>query len=174
MKRISNYKTIPMKALTLKTLFLISFICFSGSIYSQQMGGPPGRKGELKQEKKENIEAMKIAFLTNKLDLTPEEAQKFWPVYNQYQEKLHELRKKRRMDEKESKRNFDELTDKELEQGIENDLAARQKELDLQKEYNTKFKAVLPIRKVSKLYAAEEQFKMVLLDRLKDKPAMKE
>ena len=56
-----------------------------------------------------------------------------------------------------------------MEQAIDNDLAFRQKELDLQKEYNTKFKSVLPIKKVSKLYATEEQFKRVLHDKLKDK-----
>ena len=54
---------------------------------------------------------------------------------------------------------------------MNNDLALRQKELDLQKEYNEKFKAVLPIKKVAKLYAAEEQFKVVLINKLKDRPA---
>ena len=48
-------------------------------------------------------------------------------------------------------------------------MANHQKELDLQKEYNSKFKAVLPIKKVAKLYVAEEQFKMELLNKLKDK-----
>ncbi len=126
------------------------------------------------QEKKENIEAMKIAFLTKKLDLTPEEAQKFWPVYNQYTDKLQELRKKRRQDGREAKQNMDDLSDKEIEQIIDADLAAKQKELDIQKEYNVKFKAILPIKKVAKLYAAEEQFKMVLLDKLKDKPPVRD
>ena len=164
-----------MKTSALKTLFVIAFISFVGISYSQPMGPPPKgkEKGERQQEKNDNIESMKIAFLTTKLDLTPEEAQKFWPVYNQYSEKLQELRKKRRQDEREAKKNFEDLTDKEVEQAIDNDLAFRQKELDLQKEYNVKFKAVLPMKKVSRLYAAEEQFKIVLLDKLKDnrKPA---
>lgn len=160
-----------MKTLALKTLLVIAFISFVGISYSQPMGPPPKGKGERQQEKNDNIESMKIAFLTTKLDLTPEEAQKFWPVYNQFNEKLQELRKKRRQEEREAKKNFDELTDKEVEQAIENDLAFRQKELDLQKEYNAKFKAVLPIKKVSKLYHAEEQFKKVLIDKLRDRPA---
>lgn len=157
-----------MKTLKIKTVLLLTFIALSGMAYSQAMGPPPKGKGA-RQEKKENIEAMKVAFITSKLDLTPEEAQKFWPVYNQYTEKVKELRKKRREDEREAKKNFDELSDKEIEQAIDNDLTIRQKELDLQKEYNTKFKTVLPIKKVSKLYLAEEQFKRVLLDKLKDK-----
>ncbi len=158
-----------MKTSALKTILLLVFISFVEIAYSQPMGPPPPKgKGERQQEKKDNIEAMKIAFLTTKLDLTPEEAQKFWPVYNQYSDNLQDLRKKRREDEREAKKNFEDLTDKEIELAIDNDLAFRQKELDLQKEYNTKFKGVLPMKKVSRLYAAEEQFKRVLLDKLRD------
>ena len=152
----------------LKTLtIVIGLFVFSQTITAQQ--GPRGPKGAKNEERKENIEALKIAFLTDKLALTPEEAQQFWPVYNQYTDKLQELRKKRRQDGKDVKQNLDGLSDKEVEQAVDNDLVFRQKELDLQKEYNTKFKAVLPIKKVAKLYAAEEQFKMVLLNKLKDK-----
>jgi Spy/CpxP family protein refolding chaperone len=94
-----------MKNSVLKTLFLLACISFSSIATSQPMGPPPAQKGkaELQGEKKENIEAMKIAFITNKLELSPEEAQKFWPVYNQYNEKLKDLRKKRRQDEREAK-----------------------------------------------------------------------
>jgi hypothetical protein len=58
-----------------------------------------------------------------------------------------------------------------VEQLVNDDIANRQKELDLQKEYNEKFKAILPIKKVAKLYAAEEQFKVVLINQLKDRQA---
>jgi Spy/CpxP family protein refolding chaperone len=131
-------------------------------------------RGSGNQEKRENIEAMKIAFITQKLELTPEEAQQFWPVYNQYSEKTKELRKKRRQGNREARQqNFDELSDKEVEQLVNEDIANRQKELDLQKEYNEKFKAILPIKKVAKLYAAEEQFKVVLINKLKDRQAVR-
>jgi len=160
-----------MKNSVLKTLFLLACISFGSIAIAQPMGPPPAQKGkaELQGEKKENIEAMKIAFITNKLELSPEEAQKFWPVYNQYNEKLKDLRKKRRQDEREAKKKSEDMTDKELEQSIDDDLAMRQKELDLQKEYNTKFKSILTIKKVSKLYASEEQFKKFLLEKLREK-----
>lgn len=141
-----------------------TLLLFTSSGYAQGGG---------RQEKRENIQAMKIAFITKKLDLTPEEAQQFWPIYNQYSDKTMELRKKRRQDNREARQNFDELSDKEVEQIVNNDIAIRQKELDLQKEYNEKFKGVLPIKKVAKLYAAEEQFKMVLINKLKDHPPVK-
>ncbi|MBL0329071.1 MAG: hypothetical protein IPP64_06570 [Bacteroidetes bacterium] len=157
-----------MKTNALKTILVLAFISLAGIIYSQPMGPPPKGKVDRQKEKKDNIEAMKIAYLTSKLELTPEEAQKFWPVYNQYNDKLAELRKKRKMDVREAKKNQEEMTDKEMEQAMDNDFAFRQKELDLQTEYNSKFKAVLPIKKVAKLYQAEEQFKRVLIDKLKE------
>jgi hypothetical protein len=143
------------------TAVLFSLFIFTGAGFAQEETDM--------QDRKENIETMKIAFITKKLDLTPQEAQKFWPVYNQYNDKAKELRKKRRQDNRETRMNFDELSDKEIEQAIDNDMTYRQKELDLQKEYHEKFKAVLPVKKVAKLYAAEEQFKIVLINKLKDR-----
>jgi hypothetical protein len=157
-----------MKTTTIKSILVLAFISLIGIASAQPMGPPPKGKADRQQEKKENIEAMKIAYLTSKLELTPEEAQKFWPVYNQYNEKLSDLRKKRKMDVREAKKAQDEMTDKELEQAMDNDFAFRQKELDLQTEYNSKFKSVLTIKKVAKLYQAEEQFKRVLIDKLKE------
>lgn len=161
-----------MKTYSLKTV-LIFVLIFTASVgvFAQ---GPPPRKGDKQQEKRENFEAMKIAFITQKLDLTPEEAQQFWPVYNQYSAKLQEIRKKRKQENRDAKQNFDDMSDKDVEQAVDNEIIYRQKELDIQKEYHAKFKSVLPIKKVAKLYNSEEQFKRLLLDKLKDKPAPKE
>jgi Spy/CpxP family protein refolding chaperone len=117
---------------------------------------------------KEKVEAMRIAFLTNKLDLTPEEAQKFWPVYNEFQKKREELHKKHREEEKQMRSKIDSLSDKQVEAMVDAEMAFRQKNLDLEKEYHAKFKSVLPIKKVAKLYRAEEQFARHLLERLSE------
>jgi hypothetical protein len=157
---------------TFTRILLSTFFLFTTISFAQ---GQPPRKKEYREEKRDNVESMKIAFLTKKLDLTPEEAQQFWPVYNQYTDKLQEIRRKRRMEHKEVKHNIEEMSDKEVEQDVDNEIAFRQKEIDIQKEYHSKFKAVLPIKKVAKLYQAEEQFKRVLLDKLKkDQPPVKE
>lgn len=161
-----------MKANLCFTKIILPVFLFIGTLsYAQpHMGGPhPGGRGEKMRENKEDIEAMKIAFITKKLSLTPEEAKDFWPVYDQYSEKLHELRKKRRQDMKAARDGFDEMSDKEVEAAVDNEIVFRQKELDVQKEYHSKFKTLLPVKKVAKLYSAEDQFKRVLLDKLKDK-----
>jgi hypothetical protein len=161
-----------MKTILLRHCIIFSLICCSAPSFAQRT--TPKNK-VAREERRDNIESMKIAFLTKKLDLTPEEAQQFWPVYNQYTDKLQELRKKHRLENKDAKHNFDIMTDKEVEQTVDNEMAFRQKEIDIQKDYHSKFKAVLPIKKVAKLYQAEEQFKRVLLDKLKrDQPPVKE
>ncbi len=162
-----------MKSLKAGVL-MIALLASSTTITLAQKDGPPpprpkDKRAERHDERKENIETLKIGFLTKRLDLTPEEAQKFWPVYNQFSDKLQDIRKKRREDFRDAKQKFEDLSDKEMEQAVDTDMANRQKELDIQKEYHAKFKAVLPIKKVARLYAAEEQFKMELLNKLRDR-----
>lgn len=118
---------------------------------------------------REKVEAMKIGFLTERLNLTSEEAKVFWPVYNKYQDELEVLHKSRRENLINARMNFDEMADKEIEKAIDTELASRQNELDLLKKFHPQFKQVLPIKKVAKLYRAEEQFKGKLLDMIKEK-----
>jgi len=123
-------------------------------------------------EKRENIEAQKIAFITSKLDLSPEEAQQFWPVYNQCQKQLKEMRKKNKPKSGNGERpNIDEMSDKEVEQLINRQLSVKQQDLDIQKACLDEYKKVLPIKKVAKLYQAEKQFKRELLKRIRSKRA---
>ena len=118
---------------------------------------------------RERVESMKIGFLTSQLELTPEEAQAFWPVYNKYSEELETLRKNRRESMAEARKGIDELTDKELEKMVDSELAFRQAELDVLKKYHPQFKQVLPLKKVAKLYRAEEEFKRKLLEMLQER-----
>ncbi|TAH42937.1 MAG: hypothetical protein EYC69_03680 [Bacteroidetes bacterium] len=143
-----------------KSLSAIIILLFASSIFVQ---------GQNKRPIRENVEAMKIGFLTDKLQLSPEEAQKFWPVYNQYNEELDKLRASRRQHMKDAKENMEEMTDKEAEQFVDNELVLRQDELDIQKKYHPKFKAVLSAKKVAKLYRAEEDFKRKLLEMIQNK-----
>lgn len=117
---------------------------------------------------RERVEAMKVGFLTQRLNLTPEEAKVFWPVYNKYQDELEALRKSRRENLANAKMNFDDMAEKDVEKAVDTELGFRQSELDLLKKYHGQFKQTLPIKKVAKLYRAEEDFKRELLDRIKE------
>lgn len=123
------------------------------------------------EEKKEQIETMRIAFLTQKLALTREEAQKFWPVYNEYRTALDAMRKERHEAYKKYKTDFETLTDKEYTEYADNEIISRQRELDLMKKYHIEFKGVLPIKKVALLYRAENDFKKTLLKEAHERKA---
>jgi len=121
------------------------------------------------ENNKEKIEAQKVAFITTKLKLTTDEATKFWPVYNEYEAKREAIRKNFRSTNKPI--SPDSLTDAQAKDRITAELKMEQSLLDLKGEYTTKFYSVLPAQKVLKLVKTEEEFKKVLLNMLKDKPA---
>jgi hypothetical protein len=123
---------------------------------------------------REKVESMKVGFLTERLNLTSEEAKVFWPVYNKYEDDLEMLRKSRRENLMNAKKNFDEMSDRDIEKAVDNEIAFRQSELDLLKKYHPQFKQVLPIKKIAKLYRAEEDFKRKLLDMIQEKREHKE
>lgn len=110
----------------------------------------------------EKIEAIKIGFITKKLNLTSEESQKFWPVYNQFEEEKKQIRKSTIGAIKELKEDGD-FTATEAEQAITKHLEFKSKDLDLTKKYIAEFKKVLPVTKVAKLITLEEQFKKLLM-----------
>lgn len=155
-----NPKKMKKIQLLLPSLLLVSSIALA----------QPGQVDKMnKGERKEKVEAMKIAYLTTKLELSPTEAQQFWPVFNEFEAKIQAIRQSRRKDSREGQDNLDQLSDKEVETLIDSEVAFRQKELDVMKEYHSKFKAVLPIRKVAKLYRAQEDFKRELLKKIQER-----
>ena len=124
---------------------------------------------ELDPSKRERLEALKVAYLTQELYLTPEEAQQFWPLYNEMAQKMRDVRKEQRSNRKGAKENFDSMSDAELSYAIDKELEYEQQELDLKKEYNAKFKKILPIKKVAKLHMAETGFRRELLKGARDR-----
>lgn len=120
-----------------------------------------------KGEKKEQIRAHKVAFLTDKLSLTPEEAQKFWPVYNEFDEMRENELRSFRDNYLDKYPDLELITDKDAEIIVDAHMSHRERMLELEKKYNQKFKEVLPIKKVILLIEAEREFKKVLMDKLK-------
>lgn len=110
----------------------------------------------------QKVEAQKIAFITNALNLTPEESQKFWPLYNEYSAKEKEFRP----EFKERPGNVSEAEANEL---INKFFENEEKRLILMKNYYQKFKNVIPASKVVKLHFAERKFKEKLLEKIKER-----
>lgn len=96
----------------------------------------------------EKIQALKIAFITQKLQLTPDEAQKFWPVYNEYDNEIHNI---------------------ELDKSDPNVLDKEEKLLNVRKKYLTSFEKILGPDKTNRLFNAERDFRGLLIRRLQNR-----
>src|ERR1700754_640301 len=105
---------------------------------------------ESEEKKSERIDALKIAFITEKLDLTSKEASGFWPVYNEYSAELKKIKKKSHDAIKLYKAKTSP-TDQESDKFLTDQLTCKQQETDLLKKYVPEFKKVLPTAKVAKL-----------------------
>lgn len=120
-----------------------------------------------KEDWKKKIQAEKIAFLTAETEITPEEAQVFWPVYNQiYQEKdeaMHDVFASYRNLVKAIKEGKKE---KEVEKFLNTYLEAQKRQREIDDSMGERFKKVLPIEKVAKLYIAEERFRRNMIHKL--------
>ena len=116
----------------------------------------------------EKFQADKVAFISQKMDLTVKEAEAFWPVYNEYS-KASEAAHKEMMAAVSKIHKSAELTDAEAAAAIDALLAAQKKENDLMAQYTAKFKKVLPVKKVAAFFAAEDAFRKHLFRRFKDK-----
>ena len=114
--------------------------------------------------KQDKIEALKISFITEKINLSPQEAQSFWPLYNEYNDKIKFARKNFRQ---QNNNITDFKTDKEADDFLSAELKLRQTEVDLQKEYFEKFKKILGSKKTGLLRKAEEEFKKEIIKTIK-------
>ena len=116
---------------------------------------------------RDKIKAQRIAFITERLNLSPDEATKFWPVYNQFSGELEEIKKQQNQLRKSTNDKLAVMSDKENDKALEDELSAQQKSIDLQRKYMVELKKTIPTRKVAMLYKAERDFKIMLLKRMR-------
>lgn len=137
------------------TYLLIAFCCLTClSVLAQPVS------------KRDKIDALRVSFINQKLNFTAAESQAFWPLYNEYSDKLDHARKSFRQQYGKDV-DFTALSDKEAEAYLNAELSFKQKEYELYKEYIEKFKKVLPIKKVALLRRAEDEFRKELIKNIK-------
>lgn len=115
----------------------------------------------------EVLKAQKIAFFTQKLDLTPDEAESFWPVYNEYWTLKHKIIENKRAAMKYCSENMKNMSEEEIAKYDDMYIDFQKQETDLLIEFSEKFEKVLPASKVFKLYQADYDFKNYLLQQIK-------
>ena len=129
------------------------------------------QNGALIRQKREQIKSLKVAFITEELQLTPDEASKFWPLYNAYEDKQKEIKKDKikgymsRMDDD----SFDKLSEKEAT-ALLTQMESNEEELyTARKKFVTNLKGIISPIKILKLKKAEENFNKKLLQQYRDK-----
>lgn len=115
----------------------------------------------------QKIENAKIGLITNRLNLTPEQSQQFWPVYNEFDDRKKEIRKQMRKLIVET--NTLTTPDEKILANLKETLNLQQKEVDLEREYMNKFLKVVNVRQLAELYKAEQMFTQMLIQRLNRK-----
>ena len=102
----------------------------------------------IRDESKQRLEAIQIAYLTKELSLTTQDAEKFWPVYNKYQDELRGLLKNG---------------------GDEDVLTRQQKALDIRKKYKPDFVKILGTDRTNKLFQSEDKFREMVKRELQNR-----
>jgi hypothetical protein len=148
----------------MKAVFTILFFCLMTLAAFAQDDELPQPQD---QKVRDKIEAARIAYITDQLELTPAEAEKFWPIYREFAEKRREIRQQLRQTRKANPNQ----TDEEL---VNQQFKAKQQELDLEKDYSGRLIKVISAQKLRSLPQAEKNFRQMILDQIQRRQMQQE
>lgn len=131
------------------SFFVICILFTSFSVYAQKGKGM------------ERIQAQRVAYITNELSLTPAESEKFWPVYKEYKQKVHQLNQSQR-----PSKPIEQMSDAEKTSFINTMLDNEIKAAEIKRDYYVSFQKILPVAKVAKLEMAERSFEKELIGKM--------
>ncbi len=121
------------------------------------------------QRNKDKIKALKIAHITSKLDLTEQEAQAFWPIYNANEEARTTAREKSDIKRSLKGKRPEDLTEVEAKAFLDNVIKMEEERIKLQKIYYQKLQKVLSAKKIMKLMQADRSFRKKMIEEFKDR-----
>ena len=143
-----------------KILFPIIFLLVASLSFSQGF-----------KEKREKVKALKVAYITEQLELTTDEAQKFWPIYNAFDENQAELRheKMRSILDRFKPGNVEKLSEKDASNSLAQMEKIEEDLFNLKKKFIKDLQSVISAKKIIKLKKAEEDFNRELLKQMREK-----
>lgn len=141
------------KCFEMKKIIMVMLLVFSGTLLTAQS-----------KEALEKIESARIALITERLELTPEQAEKFWPLYREYSEKRKELRQEF-MDARQSVDRKD-MTEEESKMLLNKGLELKERQLNIDRTYAERLTRVISTQQLLQLRKAEDDFRRMLLERL--------
>ncbi len=139
-----------MKRLKILSILLLAFV----GTYAQN------------QKAMEKIESARIALITERLELTPTQAEKFWPLYREYNEQRRLLRQEFR----DTRQGVDmqNLSDEQSKELMQKAMDMKQRQLNLEKRYSERMTEVISAQQMLRLRNAEKDFQQMLLKRIQD------
>ncbi|MCR8668563.1 sensor of ECF-type sigma factor [Aestuariibaculum sp. M13] len=112
----------------------------------------------------EKFKELKIPFISERLNLTPDEAEKFWPIYNDYEEVSSKIRNDIHGIQYKIKKNINDLSNEKAKELLDKLSASERKRIDVDDKLNRDLLKFLPPKKVLILKGAEKEFKKRLFD----------
>ncbi len=145
----------------MKKILIIVLILSSFASYAQN-----------NQSAKAKLEAARIALITERLALTPEQAQSFWPVYNEYAEQRRNIQ----MEYRSTRQGLDlnQLTDEQQRAMLKGRMEEKQRQLDLENKYSERLMNVINARQLMALKRAEDDFRSMILQRIQQRQRMQQ
>ncbi|MGB7395629.1 MAG: hypothetical protein WA913_14665 [Pricia sp.] len=115
------------------------------------------------------IKSLKIAFITERLDLNPSEAQTFWPIYNEYEKNREVLREREHNQIRSKIKDSESLSEKQANDLLDQYLTFEEEEEELDKNFIEKISKVISAKKTLLLLRSEHEFKKELLKQYRNK-----
>ncbi|MGI4863393.1 MAG: hypothetical protein ACRYFZ_05675 [Janthinobacterium lividum] len=153
-----------MNSLRAFTFSIICFLALAASPAAVQAQGRLGGRMAQPGGRLNQLDNARIAFITARLTLTQDQAQRFWPVYNEFVAKRRELNRSARQLRQATSNPA--LTDAQLRDSFNQDFGIRQQQLTLEKDYFERAQKVLSLRQLAQLYQAERDFTKEVLQRV--------
>ena len=117
------------------------------------------QEGKDRQQHRERIKAMKVAYITLELNMDAKLAEKFWPVYNQYECTKTDLHKKEHLEIE----NIENITEAEAEKMLAEFLDIEKEEYTVKKDLYANLKEIMSAREIVKLHQLESDFNKKLI-----------
>lgn len=119
-------------------------------------------------ERHERFQNQKIAFFTEKLNLTPQEAEKFWPLYNDYNKTKLKLEEESRNSLRFMHRDSDNISEKDANEQLNKYIISQKEIHKIFLDFHQRYLEILPPQKVARIYSTEIQFRTFLLNQIRE------
>jgi hypothetical protein len=148
----------------MKKILIIAFILISGGGFAQENVQATEKARE---NAKAKLDAARIALITERLELTPEQAQAFWPLYNEYAEQRRQIQMQFR--QQRQGMDLENLTEEQQKQLLQQRMEQKQKQLNLENKYGERMLEVINARQMMALKKAEDDFRTMILRRIEQR-----